>query len=480
MPLKVFAALGFATNFSARCLAPVNQSPFLGICLLTANNTGAAPIQMLSATTDASGEFLVYGPTRAFTLQPKKNIPIGIAFRRNSNNTNPASATLIIRFRERGLISTVTIGLVATIEPLTSALFFPSIFEFVASRARSKSQMISLQCQQQVSSFSASVLPPNSAFSDTLLIHPFTHSVPTMSVNFDLDPKKNDATQILTVTATEQAGTSSVPLICWTAETVLPGELAITGIVADPPGPDLPNEFITISNVSARTLDLTGCTLQDEGGGIGNATFFFPFPPEFALPAGASIKVHTGPGANTASDLFMNRTRPVWDNDFDAALISNCARDPVANFAYIFALPGVRIQKQSKLIDKIIFVDQAFRSTFTGVILEDGDFVVLQPDPRSLSFAGNILYGETGPDGVPGSAAPDDDTGWPLPGAPLFALLAKAGKTTLVGSSTLAQVVNRTSALRPDNPLNLLINDSAAGGLGASGGYLVRVRIFRN
>jgi hypothetical protein len=61
----------------------------------------------------------------------------------------------------------------------------------------------------------------------------------------------------------------------------------------------------------------------------------------------------------------------------------------------------------------------------------------------------------------------------------MFALLADAGIVTVVGNSTVAQVVNRTSTLRANNPLNFLINDSAPGGPFSSGGYSVRVRVFR-
>lgn len=494
MSLTVSAAPGFATNFSARRFAPQIQLPhaffevplpaqhiqFFGICLLTAENTGTAPIQMLSAAIDAAGEFSVYGPIQAFTLPPAEKIPIGIAFHRYSNNTNTANAMLRIKLRESGIISTVEVGLVVTINPLALALFVPSVFEFVASPVRSKSQMILLECQQQVNSFTSLALPSSSAFADTLPVGSFTSlAVPVMTVSFNSDPNKNDATQVLTITATGPAGTSSVPIICWTAETVLPGELAIniTRMAVDPPGSDLPGEFITISNVSARALDLTGCTLQDEGGGIGNTTFYFP--PGFALLAGASVNVHTRSGINTGTDLFMNRLHPVWDNDFDTALIRNFVGDPVASYAYFFGPPGAGILSH-RLIDAMIPVDQAFRSTFTGLILEDGDVVILQPDRNSRSFAGNLAFGATDPDGVPGTAAPDDNTGWPLPGAPLFALLAEAGTITLLGTTPLAQVVNRTSTLRPNNPLNLLINDSDPGGAFAWGAYWVRVQVFRN
>ena len=132
-----------------------------------------------------------------------------------------------------------------------------------------------------------------------------------------------------------------------------------------------------------------------------------------------------------------------------------------------------------------LFVDQALRFTSTGVTLEDGDFVVLRPllGAGSMSWAGNVLRGATGPAGDPTTNAPVptsfSEPFWPLPGAPMFALLAEAGATVLVGGTTLTQVVNRTSTFKPGTVLNLFINDDQPGGFGAWGGYFVRVLIFR-
>jgi len=299
-----------------------------------------------------------------------------------------------------------------------------------------------------------------------------------MSLNFAPNPAKDNSPVLVTITADGPGGNTSVPLICWLAETVLPGDLTITGIIADPPGPDLPGELVTIQNVSNLPLDLTGCTLEDEGfpGGLANRTTY-RFPPGFTVAPGSSFKVHTGSGTDSASDLFMGRPKPIWNNDFDSAIVRNLAGDPVATFAYIFTAPGVRIPGQTKILDSIVFVDQALGSTFSGALLEDGDFVVIEPDPTSRSFSGDFAVPATGPGGAT-TNAPDDRT-WPFAGAPKFVLLADAGVVTVVGASRLAEVINRTSMLRAGNPLNLLINDSAPGGFGAWGGYSVRVRQYR-
>jgi len=285
-------------------------------------------------------------------------------------------------------------------------------------------------------------------------------------MTFTPTPGASLAPQVVNVTAAP--GGQKIPVICWVAETVLPGELSISAFNADPIGADLPSESVTVANVSGHTLDLTGCTLRDEAG----AGLVFPFPSGFMLPSTASVTVMSGAGANTASTLFWGQQRPVWNNDFDTAVLFNYAQDVVARYSYILTAPSAR----TKIFDVLMAVDKSLPSTPTGVTVEDGDFVVLQPDPMSSIWTGNILRGSTGPAGV-GTA----DWTFPVPNAPMYSLFAAAGvrPPVFVGASMVTQLVSRTSAFGSGGMLTLFINDDAPGAFGTWGFFMCRVRVFR-
>jgi hypothetical protein len=93
------------------------------------------------------------------------------------------------------------------------------------------------------------------------------------------------------------------------------------------PGPDtgsnssLNSEFVVIKNAGSSAISLRGWKLTDrrtaaEGG---NVTFKFP---RFRLGAGKTVKVHTGSGANTRSDLYWGRSTYTWGDDSDTAYLN--------------------------------------------------------------------------------------------------------------------------------------------------------------
>jgi hypothetical protein len=483
MALAIDVATGFSTNFQARrcTITRVGAPVFLGTSLLEITHTGGPTAENVRVTPQGAlpQEIILYGPTSHFSVAPGAKSPVGVLFLRRNTNTAPASAVITLSWTDAGshTRSQQTISVIATPAALVN-VFLPSQFELIASGAAPRPRVpISLQVQQTVNKFEANALPATSAFSESMPLGSFLAGAtpePVMTLAFDNSVAKQRTPQVVTVSATGPGVQQSIPIICWVADTVLPGEVAIVGISADPPGPDLPNESVTIGNRTTRSLDLTGCVLRDEAG-VGQRFVF----PDFALGAGASVNVHSGPGQKTSTDLFWQLRLPVWNNDLDSAVLYNFAGDEIARFVYAFAFPGVRIPGQTKILDSMIFVIQAFASTPTGVVLEDGDFIVFDPNPMVLSWAGNVLRGATGPAGDPFAVAPFDGL-WPMAGAPMFALLAEAGGTpVLVGGTQSTQQVNRTSTLRAGNPLNLMINDSEPGGWGAWGGYLVRLRVFR-
>ena len=82
-------------------------------------------------------------------------------------------------------------------------------------------------------------------------------------------------------------------------------------VVADPPGPDEDNlngEVVTITNQRTVPLDLSGWYLCDA------VAHCYTFPDGTRVGPGAAIRVHTGSGRDTLVDLYMGRSRPVWDD----------------------------------------------------------------------------------------------------------------------------------------------------------------------
>ena len=95
--------------------------------------------------------------------------------------------------------------------------------------------------------------------------------------------------------------------------------VAITSVNFAAPSPEKENlegEWVEITNKDTAPQSLAGWTLEDEG----NHTYTFP---EFSLNAGASVKVHTGKGTDTARDLFWNRSTSVWNNGGDVATLKD-------------------------------------------------------------------------------------------------------------------------------------------------------------
>ena len=80
---------------------------------------------------------------------------------------------------------------------------------------------------------------------------------------------------------------------------------------------DARNECVTIKNNGKTPVNLKNWKLEDEA----NHSYVFP---DFTLEGDLKVKVHTGDGIDTSTDLYMGRGRPIWNNDHDTAYL----RDP--------------------------------------------------------------------------------------------------------------------------------------------------------
>jgi hypothetical protein len=102
---------------------------------------------------------------------------------------------------------------------------------------------------------------------------------------------------------------------------------ARTGRAAYPSGSDLPvtnyqlnREYVTIKNTGTTTRTLTGWT------GLDPANHVYTFP-TFKLGAGKSVKLHTGEGTNSSTNLYWGRGYYVWNNTGDKAILHRVAAD---------------------------------------------------------------------------------------------------------------------------------------------------------
>ncbi|MER5599790.1 lamin tail domain-containing protein [Streptomyces sp. NPDC002265] len=87
----------------------------------------------------------------------------------------------------------------------------------------------------------------------------------------------------------------------------------ITAVQADSPGRDvrsdrsLNKEWVELTNSTRRTVNLDGWTLRDNVG----RTYVFH---HYRLGGRDTVRIHTGQGRDTRTDLYQDRRDHAWDN----------------------------------------------------------------------------------------------------------------------------------------------------------------------
>ena len=112
---------------------------------------------------------------------------------------------------------------------------------------------------------------------------------------------------------------SSVPsfgMSAAAASTPMRSGVQIAHVEYNPPGMDVPAEYVLVQNTGGAAIDMTGWTLSDRA----FHTFVFP---SFMLSPGASVRVWTKSGSNTATDLYWGRGAAIWNNRGDTAYLRN-------------------------------------------------------------------------------------------------------------------------------------------------------------
>ncbi|MFH9828233.1 lamin tail domain-containing protein [Streptomyces bobili] len=99
-------------------------------------------------------------------------------------------------------------------------------------------------------------------------------------------------------------------------------KVEISQVQYDAPGRDtrtnrsLNKEWVELTNTTRRAVNLDGWTLSDADG----HTYTFD---HYRLAGRATVRIHTGEGRDTRTDLYQDRSRHIWDNRSDAATLRN-------------------------------------------------------------------------------------------------------------------------------------------------------------
>ncbi|MBA2282415.1 MAG: lamin tail domain-containing protein, partial [Acidimicrobiia bacterium] len=119
------------------------------------------------------------------------------------------------------------------------------------------------------------------------------------------------------------------PDACGPAATAGAAAVEVADLRLDAAGPDAENlndEWVELRNTGAVAVDLTGWRVRDE-----SSSHRFAFPAGFTLEAGAAVRVRSGCGPDTASDLFWCVSgSAVWNNDGDTAFLLDPSGNVVA------------------------------------------------------------------------------------------------------------------------------------------------------
>ena len=158
------------------------------------------------------------------------------------------------------------------------------------------------------------------AFTNTIYI-PMVFNQPTHTFT---------PTTTATLTGTLSTPTPSPTITPTPTNTLVPG-VHIIYIENDPPY-EL-EEYVHIKSAEGQTQDMTDWTLRDENKNI------YPFPDNFKLLSGKSVKVWTKRGDDTSTDLYWGLTEPVWNLGSDCGYLRN--EDNVRVSSYCYSPPTI-------------------------------------------------------------------------------------------------------------------------------------------
>ncbi|QLG60751.1 DUF4350 domain-containing protein [Halorarum salinum] len=93
-------------------------------------------------------------------------------------------------------------------------------------------------------------------------------------------------------------------------------------------GDGLNDEWVEFGNVEGADVDMSGWTVEDEAG------YDYRFPDGFTLADGDSVRLHTGDGDDTDTDLYWGSGSFVWNDGGDTAFLTDGEGNPVRDHTY--------------------------------------------------------------------------------------------------------------------------------------------------
>ncbi|MFC7176913.1 lamin tail domain-containing protein [Halosegnis marinus] len=127
-----------------------------------------------------------------------------------------------------------------------------------------------------------------------------------------------------------ECATESPPTASATATVTASASGLAIGVHADAEGNDndnLNDEYVTLTNRGDDPLDLSGWTVSDA------ADHVYEFG-TLTLSPGASVRLHTGSGEDTDTDVYWGRTGAVWNNGGDTVTVRAANGTVVAERTY--------------------------------------------------------------------------------------------------------------------------------------------------
>jgi micrococcal nuclease len=135
--------------------------------------------------------------------------------------------------------------------------------------------------------------------------------------------------------AKAQAKAESTGAGMWAADacgTPTGADLRIGHIEYDAPGNDHENlngEWVEIINNGTTDQQMRGWVLKDE-----SASHRYNFPSGYVLTGGTTVRVYTGCGSNTATELYWCNGSAIWNNDGDTVFLLDPNGNTVAKRSY--------------------------------------------------------------------------------------------------------------------------------------------------
>jgi Lamin Tail Domain len=133
---------------------------------------------------------------------------------------------------------------------------------------------------------------------------------------------------VVRVEATD-AATSTARVRVWSLPANAARTVRIAALVWDPPGLDWKGEHVVIRNDTSAAVNVAGWRLSDIAGHTHTISAGHTLGP------GHDLRIWTGPGSDTATDVYMGRHAAIWNNTGDTATLTDTAGNVISTYAYL-------------------------------------------------------------------------------------------------------------------------------------------------